>query len=247
MEFSGNDVLYSSFYEFLIEKGKFKKLRDILSPRTKQQDELYVKCLDYLKEKIHIIVLYDHEEENRNTFLYFIDKLDRFPKLDFIEIHTTTSDMVYQNLAKYVNPVIESNMIPLLQQLLIKSAVDDTVFFNLSTKKQRSLLPLIDLNSLEVDIYNKRCSTVNEELMLLIMNQCPNLNSCTLKNSGKTYLCYNETATLLQFIVYFLKMPIFFFLENNVMPLKTAGKFIENSCIAIKKESNPFELRRSLY
>jgi hypothetical protein len=145
-----------------------------------------------------------------------INELDKFPKLRSVFIHTTIiSDyMQYQDFAKYITPIIENNSASSLQNLCITSTANDPYFFHLYTKGEETLLPMVELKNLNVYINSKTCiTTINEDLMLFIMTQCPNLKSLHVVKSGEysQYETISNYPSLFQFMIYLSKMPNFVF------------------------------------
>lgn len=174
----------------MIKNEKFNKnLTKLPSPINEGQDVMYNQCLDFLQESITSIALFDDESNNRNIYQDLIQNLDRFPKLKSALIHTAITDMRYQNVVKYITPVIEDNLVPSLKELCITSSANDSYCFQLSTQGQASLLPMMKLKSLKIYTYSEKCVTISEDLTLFIMNQCSNLNHLCINITGKIFSC----------------------------------------------------------
>lgn len=219
LNFFGNNLLYSSFCKMLTENEKFKSLKKLPLPVNKEQDIMYIQCLNFLREQITSITLFEDEANNGDIYQGAINKLDKFPKLKKILIYTTiTTEMQYQNLVKYINPIIENSMTPSLQELCITSATDDSNCFRLSTQGQRSLVPFSKLKSINIYMHNKKYFTVSDELIIFIMNQCSNLDSLCIENTGEIgYYRALSYQIFLQFIIYLSKIPSFFFARQLVV------------------------------
>lgn len=187
LNFFGNNLLYSSFCKMLTENEKFKSLKKLPLSVNKEQDIMYSQCLNFLREQITSITLFDDEANNRDIYQGVINKLDKFFKLKKILLCTTiTTDMQYQNLVKYINHIIENSMTPSLQEVCITSATDDSNCFLLSTQGQKILVPFSKLKSLNIYMHNKKYFTVSDELITFIMNQCSNVDSLCIENTGES-------------------------------------------------------------
>jgi hypothetical protein len=98
-----SNFLYSFFCETLTENNKFSSLRTIPNPKNKNQEELYLKCLEYVKNRITSIEItnnYDNKDDNDNDndddddddresfFRVLLGKLNEYPKLKKIVIYS---------------------------------------------------------------------------------------------------------------------------------------------------------------
>jgi hypothetical protein len=181
---NNNNNLYTSFCKTVTEGGKFSNLQALPSPMNREQAQLHIKCLDYLKDRITSIELYDDNNNAGSLYKDLHNKLNRYPKLKEVRVLASDTRVYFKDFIKYFKPIIETDL-SYLQDLFV-SSLNDCSYLRFSAIDQNNYLSSSKLKKIQI-IKHSECHYVSsEEFMLFIMSKYPILNfTGVLKNNTK--------------------------------------------------------------
>jgi hypothetical protein len=201
---------------------------------------MYLKCLDYLKDRNTCIELFD-DNSNKSLYRNVHNELGNYPKLKELVIHSPFNNVDLNIIVSYLRTTFDSNLNS-LQLISIVSASDST-YFNLFTAEKRDTLLLTKtVEAVYIDMFNITSKIPSEEFMLLIMDKFPGLKTFEWleKNSQilHRYLVPSESlsATLLLFLKYIMKIPNCT-IPNIIMAHNNTIKLVEDLYAEIEKNN----------
>jgi hypothetical protein len=150
IELSGSGTSYSIFHYMLTENNKFSNLKIIPTSANRNQDEMYLKCLDFIRNRVINIDFFEDANNSRNLSSISRDKFVDYPELKHISIRIPTNNLQLENLIQYLKPLTDSSALVSLQELSLSSTLHSSSTRFFASSERDTLVPTSTLKSLYI-------------------------------------------------------------------------------------------------